>query len=92
MEKRSGEQLYRFHIAAGEEIKVKDAVGNTVTVGHYIGIMLDTVENVRLKDFTLQVHKRNDFYADMTLAGDGKSIYGIYGMSSHDIFSLTSTS
>lgn len=74
----------------GEEVKTTTSDNKPVVVGHYIGIRLDTVSNITLKDFTLEVHKRNNFWEDMISYGDrygdGKSIYAIFGRGSENIY------
>lgn len=72
----------------GDEIETVTSDNKPTVVGHYIGIMLDTVANITLKDFVLKVHKKNNTYADMTSTLDGKSVYGIFGRGSHDIYMI----
>jgi hypothetical protein len=70
---------------ASEEVLTVDGYNQPIVVGHYIGIKLDSVQNIILKDFNLEVHKTNMYYEDLTSGGDGKSIYGIFGKKSKNI-------
>jgi hypothetical protein len=70
----------------GDEVKTISVTNTKVTTGHFIGIRLDSVSNIKLKDFTLEVHKTNVYRNDMTLDGDGKSIYAVFARKSEKIF------